>query len=350
MDAPVGMDGYGYAIRDVNGDKVHISRPKPYGKSFKTGDVVGCLINLPQRHDSLDRIKRKRVGIKYKGNQYFEMDEYPVSKEMEALVDREGKVAAAAKAAAEAAKEELNMPKKKGNKKKNAEQEVDNGPVSRRLPILEGSTVEFYLNGESLGVAFEDVYDFTPLPPISTTTSHGKKGVDPTIYDDGTLGYYPMVSCFGRAKVQCNFGPDFRYPPPTGVRPMCDRYAEFREVELQLDERDEAVDGARLKKEVDEFEKKKAAAEAKLAAGGGGRKGAKKGAKRKGTDTPSGTPGVEERKVDRDTARSRLGTEDSVKREDDRESGYGDGEVVIAQRSIDQGQGGDDGDDGVRWD
>ena len=47
MDAPVGADAYSYGIRDVDGSKVHISRPKPYAQGFGTGDVVGCMITLP---------------------------------------------------------------------------------------------------------------------------------------------------------------------------------------------------------------------------------------------------------------------------------------------------------------
>lgn len=345
------MDGYSYGIRDVNGDKVHISRPKPYGTPFKTGDVVGCLIKLPPRQDSLDQFKRKRSYLKWRGNYYFESDEYTAQKEMEALVDREGKVAAAAKAAAEAAKEEGNQPKKKGKKK--IVEEMDTGPVARQLPILEGSSVEFFLNGQSLGVAFEDVYDFAPLP--STTIPQAKKGIDPKVYDDGTLGYYPMVSCFGRAKVQCNFGPDFRYPPPSGVRPMCERYAEHRQVEVELDDRDESVDYARLEKEAVEIEKakvlKRKMAEKKSVLAG--KKGLnKKATKRKGTETPNGTPGPEDIKVDkdRDPARSRLGTEDSIKREDDRDSVMGDGESVSGRVKVDPSEAGEDGDEGVRWD
>ena len=80
LDAPVGTDGYGYAIRDVGGEKVHISRPKPYGRSFKSGDVIGCLISLPQRQIDPETIKRKRTAIRYKGALYFEMDEYGIQK------------------------------------------------------------------------------------------------------------------------------------------------------------------------------------------------------------------------------------------------------------------------------
>lgn len=50
LEAPVGFDGYGYAIRDVNGQKVTLSRPKDFmegGDGFRNGDVIGMLIALP---------------------------------------------------------------------------------------------------------------------------------------------------------------------------------------------------------------------------------------------------------------------------------------------------------------
>ena len=347
LDAPVGMDGYGYGIRDVGGEKVHLSRPRPYGRSFKTGDVVGCLITLPRHEDT--RIRRKRVPIRYKGQLYFEMDEYGVQKEMEALVDREGKAAAAAKAAAEAAKEADKRVKSKTL------------PPTRDLPILLGSKIEFYLNGESLGTAFEDLYDFSPLPPIAQPLSKRHDPLKDVLDDDGTLGYYPMVSCFGRGKVRCNFGPDWQRPPNVSANPLIDRWEQFRSEELVLDERDEAVDSERIQREMEE----------KPAVDGVGtpkkRPLFKK--KRKGTDTPGpesmstpgtpavvGTPGEVGGGVD---VKMEEGEGESVmidgkvegEGEEEGESVVidgkveGEGESVVIDGKVD----GEDGEDGVRW-
>lgn len=369
LDAPVGMDGYGYGIRDINGEKVHLSRPKPYARTFKTGDVVGCLISLPARNQAEDeaKMRRKRIGIHYKGQHYFEMDEYGVQKEMEALVDREGKVAAAAKAAAEAAKEEDKAAK--GVKRKGKNQKgSDATPGPRTLPILPGSRVEFFINGESFGNAFEDVYDFAPLPPVHTQT-HGSGSKPPkheaVLHDDGTLGYYPMISCFGRGKVQCNFGPQWRYAPPSSAhaRPMVERWDEFRAMELRLDIRDEEEDTKRLKAEMEEMEERRIAAEAKMAAAAARgvvaaskKAGSKK--KRKGTDTPSQrdspalgdqtplsrmTPGLGDTKMDVDGAsvasRSRAGTEEAVKKEEMEV----EGDVVVKAETE------EDPEEGVKW-
>ncbi|WWD17532.1 hypothetical protein CI109_101973 [Kwoniella shandongensis] len=284
IDGPVGSDGYSYAIRDVGGEKVHLARPKPYGRSFATGDIIGCLITLPKRPSLEDKdkddpatIKRQRRYFNYKGQSYFEMAEYTTSREMDAMVDREGKMAAAAKAAAEAEKlgngdggAEIGNgqvpppppPGGKGKKgattkntkkgKKEADGDLSLSSTARLPDKLEGSSISFFLNGEPLGEAFKDLYDFTPLPPLYTPANHGKKGGHHSekieiMHDDGTMGYYPMLSCFGKGKLSVNFGPTFAHPlPSTEARPMVERWAEFREEERKWDERDEEEDTKRL--------------------------------------------------------------------------------------------------------
>jgi len=301
LDAPVGMDGYSYAIRDVGGEKVHLSRPKDYGRSFGTGDVVGCLINLPPRHDDLATIKRKRVPLRYKGQLYFEMEDYTIQKEMEALVDREGKAAAAAKAAAEAAKDAgaVEVKGKKGATTKNARKSKSArepaGPTTRFLPTLDGSSIEFFLNGSSLETAFSDLYDFTPLPPLVSHTPNGKKH-DPSkevTRDDGTLGYYPMVSCFGKGKVRVNFGPPWLQPPPDlDARPMSERWEDLREEERLLDERDEEDSTERLIKEMKEDEVRRKAVEERLARLGEGSNGGTPRKKGKGRSAANSRKGM----------------------------------------------------------
>ena len=49
LNAPVGIDGYSYGIRDKTGETVHLSQTSEYGESFKTGDVIGVLVHLPSR-------------------------------------------------------------------------------------------------------------------------------------------------------------------------------------------------------------------------------------------------------------------------------------------------------------
>ena len=271
------MDGYSYGFRDVGGEKVHLSRAKAYGRTFGTGDVVGCLITLPDCQD-IASAQRKRVPLRYKGQMYFEMEEYLVQKEMEALVDREGKAALAARAEAEGAKDVLlgDVKGKKGVTTKNAKKSKANrepaGPITRSLPTLDGSSIEFFLNGSSLGTAFTDLYDFALLPALSTHLAPSGRKHDTAkevMRDDGTLGYFPMISCFGKGKVRANFAVPWLAPPqnlPVNARPMEARWVEWREAERVLDERDELEATVRITKEMRDDEVRRKVAEKRMAA------------------------------------------------------------------------------------
>ncbi len=78
LNAPVGLDGYSYGYRDKTGEKVTLSRPRPYGRVFGTGDVVGMYISLPPRRtpnkkDPIDpaHLKRERIPIDLKGKRFL---------------------------------------------------------------------------------------------------------------------------------------------------------------------------------------------------------------------------------------------------------------------------------------
>lgn len=346
LDAPVGFDGYSYGIRDTGCQKVHLSRRKAYGdpaRHIHTGDTIGCLITLPPRPkgnkevDSKVRpgadennpaiIKRARAPLRFKGQMYLESEEYRPSREMEAKVDREGKLAREAQEAARLATVETNIEDKEfaGNgggakvskgktkqttkskskgkhKDKDKDAEYDVEAIDRTPATLSGSSVAFFLNGEPVSdmPAFEDLYDFIPLPPLSTLISHGKKNepVKGIHHDDGTLGYYPMISVFGRGKVKVNFGPEWSKPPPhLSARPISDRWDEFREEERIQDEIDEMEWIEKIGKELREAEdKKESMLKRKLVAD---TKRGKPSSRGKGRGGSASTP----------TPRSRLGTE-----------------------------------------
>lgn len=223
LNAPVGMDAYSYGLRDKTGHKVTISQPEPYGEAFGTGDVIGVLVDLPPRPENNDldpedpmTIIRKRIPIRYKGQTFYESLEYVPSREMTILIDEAT---------------EARLPQKKQMKQKAAAPGMkhrplpsENGPAMRKLPVLRGSSVYFFKNGKPMSnePAFKDLYDFLPLkqhPPAPEKTNKKKqKAWDPmrdreNHNDDGTLGYYPVVSCYGGAVARLNSGPDLFYPP-----------------------------------------------------------------------------------------------------------------------------------------
>lgn len=293
LNGPVGLDGYSYGIRDKTGEKTTLSRPKAYGRPFGSGDVIGMYIALPPRrkpspndvHDPA-RIKRERIPIDFKGQEYFESLEYPQSKEMISLVDYSGKAASAASvpsAAASGKKSAMvkNLPDR-GRGKKAA---VEPTPL-RTLPTLPGSHIAFFINGECQGIAFQDLYDYLPL----RTTPASRKGKDKrrnregarehkeNPFDDGSLGYYPFISLFNQARVRINPGPNFDFPPPADIeavltgentintveptwRPICERYPEFMAEQwaLDADEEREAQAEVKEREEIEKIEAQKRA-------------------------------------------------------------------------------------------
>lgn len=87
MDWAVGTDEFGYGYRDLTGEVFHNAHPTQYGESFKTGDVIGCLINLGTQHSDpqidnlcarwpMTRQENNRVVIKFKGKTFFETRDY----------------------------------------------------------------------------------------------------------------------------------------------------------------------------------------------------------------------------------------------------------------------------------
>ena len=208
LDVPVGFDGYSYGLRDVTGQKVHMSRPRPFMSSFGTGDVIGMHISLPSlpplESGQTRPIFRDRIPIRFRGQLYFEQPDYTATKEMDDLMNP------------------VLPPQSQLNPSLPAQKPS--------FPTLQGSFIKVYKNGEFQGTAFENLLGF--LPPGSQL-----QGRD---LDDGMLGYYPAVSVFKYGIVKLNFGPEFEFPPPKEglegrVRPMCERYEEMMREDKEYD-------------------------------------------------------------------------------------------------------------------
>jgi COMPASS component BRE2 len=251
VNAPVGFDGFSYGIRDKTGDKVTLSQPRPYGKPFGTGDVIGVHISLPKRRspakdDPRDpsRIVRKRIPIRYKGQLYFESLEYAPSKEMVDLA--EAAASPKPKVAAPTAKKKAPAP---GQKERPA---APPPPPPRPLPSLKGSRISFYKNGEPMSdqPAFKDLLDYVPLRQRKNNTPKAS-GVDRHMlarenhHDDGTLGYYPFVTVYRGAVARLQAGPDFAYPPAEvrqgKWRPLSERYEQYKTETAKHDDEDEIL-------------------------------------------------------------------------------------------------------------
>ncbi|KAJ7063157.1 COMPASS complex protein [Mycena amicta] len=241
LNGPVGLDGYSYGYRDKTGDKVTLSRPKPYGQALL--------------HRRYPKDPHDPAPIDLKGQEVFETLEYTQSKEMSALMDYSGKSSTSAS---------IPSASKKATSGKLPERGPPNAPKNknanlRPLPTLPNSHIAFFLNGECQGVAFQDLYDYVQLRQTASSRKgkerkRGREGVKEHAenpFDDGTLGYYPFISLFNEASVRMNPGPDFDFAPPPNIdtllfpdipespeqrwRPCCDRYPEFMAEQWELD-------------------------------------------------------------------------------------------------------------------
>lgn len=251
--APVGYDAYGYAIRDVQGQKIHLSRRVSFMEDelgFSTGDVIGFLIELPDIatqksvvEDQIIRktpgdpygpgddfleaqsgkkrwksskkserdqiaaiehgnIKRDQVAIVYKGHTYYEQFEYQPTAPFEHL---------------------LNPVTVFGERAVKDE-------VPFRPAKLPGLRIVVYKNGKCIGTMFESLYAF--LPPSLKLSKN--QLLSRQYNDDGSLGYYPMASMFKQGEVELNPGPELKYMPEDleeaigngTIRLLHERYAE----------------------------------------------------------------------------------------------------------------------------
>ncbi|KAK7060574.1 transcription factor, contains a PHD finger motif [Paramarasmius palmivorus] len=270
LNGPVGLDGYSYGYRDKTGEKVTLSRPRPYGRPYSSGDVIGMYISLPpkrqaDRKDENDpaRLKRERIAIDLKGQEMFESLEYPQSKEMIALMDYSGKSSDTTSLPSSSNK--VVTGKLPERAPANTKKVKDTTPTLRPLPTLSDSRIAFFVNGESQGIAFQDLYDYLQLRTTAKSRKankgrrarEGVKEHKENPFDDGTLGYYPFISLFNSASVELNPGPDFTFPPPPDIdaflndpssanvakvegaertwRPLCERYEEFMKEQWELD-------------------------------------------------------------------------------------------------------------------
>jgi COMPASS component BRE2 len=220
LDMHVGFNAYSYGLRDIAGQKVHLSRPLDYfpkGEEIQVGDVVGLEIYLPS--ESLHRkvvegnynpavdldddeqsdgakaapIIRDRVPITYKGQLYYEHIEYQPDKDLQEFITNPTPfISSTGGGVIGAAKLEMHP--------------THPSPALRTLPH---SYIKFYKNGKDMGKAFTNLLAF--FPPASNLPAHlgERSGLD-----DGTLGYYPAVSVLRDSVVEVNLGPDFWYPPP----------------------------------------------------------------------------------------------------------------------------------------
>ena len=149
IEAPVGYDWFGFCYRDLDGSVFHQSVRKPFGSSYGVGDVVGMLIRLPELPEPADGVWALPQDKTYRLDEKF----VPTKKYLTHTLP--------------------------------GSRATNRTPTVEWLQVHPGSSIEFFVNGKSQGVAFTDI-------------------------PQGT--YYPAVSLYMGATVRVHFGPDdFKY-------------------------------------------------------------------------------------------------------------------------------------------
>ena len=211
LENPVGMDTYSYGLRDITCQKYHIARPTDFDPEkidISQGDVIGFVLTLPSLElhrkvvagtynkavDVTDNLEpktaagpdiiRDRIKISFKGYAICEQPDYCPLRDIEPHGRN--------------VQDPYPVPPNPNHER----------IAFRTLPF---SSLKVYKNGEYIGEAFTDLLAF--LPPasklLSSATGLGRDG-----FDDGCLGYFPMVSVFYGSAVELNCGPYFKYPVP----------------------------------------------------------------------------------------------------------------------------------------
>ncbi|RJE24450.1 histone-lysine N-methyltransferase Bre2 [Aspergillus sclerotialis] len=218
LDANVGIDCYGYGIRDVNGEVVNRMRCEyffPKNESINEGDVIGMLITLPSLHlhkrvvegtydPTLDtdgaafhsdspfpsNLIRDRIPFHYKADFCWQQSNIFPSKQLRDYAF-------------------------------NLKETPTFGPPSpinsedASLRTLPGSSITIFKNGVEMGTPFKDLYAFLP-PGSRLTNGTNNLGIgERENADDGMIGYYPAVSCYGGGAVECRFEPPWWIGPPS---------------------------------------------------------------------------------------------------------------------------------------
>ncbi|KKK24778.1 hypothetical protein P175DRAFT_0498879 [Aspergillus ochraceoroseus IBT 24754] len=217
LDVNVGVDCYGYGIRDVNGEVVNRMRCEyffPKGESIREGDVIGMLITLPPLS-----LHKKVVEGSYElgsdGDDTPSTSEPPFATNI--IRDR---IPFHYKSDFCWQQSNVFSTKQLRDYAFNLKETPTFGPPSplngedASLRTLPHSSITIYKNGVKMGTPFKELYAFlAPASRLANGTNNLGIGERENA-DDGLIGYYPAVSCYGGGAVECRFeGPWWIGPP-----------------------------------------------------------------------------------------------------------------------------------------
>lgn len=250
LDVNVGVDCYGYGIRDVNGEVINRMRCEHFfdkGENIAEGDVIGLLITLPPlsvhkkvvegTYDpSTEKPQNKHAQTSTVTN--FIRDRIPFHLKSDFCWQQSN----------------IYPSKQLRDYAFNLKETPTFGPPSPfnsedpSLRTLPGSSITIFKNGVKMGTPFKELFAF--LPPASRLTNGTNNlGIgERENADDGMIGYFPTVSCYGGGAVECKFEPPWWFgPPPASAmkeEPIESNLKEEDEENKKIDEKpdEEAIE------------------------------------------------------------------------------------------------------------
>lgn len=216
LDVNVGVDCYGYGIRDVNGEVINRMRCEHFfdkGENIAEGDVIGLLITLPPLS-----VHKKVVEGTYDPSPEKQTTKSPTVTNF--IRDR---VPFHLKSDFCWQQSNIYPSKQLRDYAFNLKETPTFGPPSPfnsedpSLRTLPGSSIAIFKNGVKMGTPFKELFAF--LPPASRLTNGTNNlGIgERENADDGMIGYFPTVSCYGGGAVECRFEPPWWFGPPPVV-------------------------------------------------------------------------------------------------------------------------------------
>ncbi|KAK2788371.1 hypothetical protein FQN52_006695 [Onygenales sp. PD_12] len=261
LDVNVGVDCYGYGIRDVNGEVVNRMRCEyffPKDEAIYEGDVIGMLITLPPLS-----LHKKIVEGTYDPTIDGDGTNPPSTTHTTPAPDTTASTPTHVSATPSTHNHQpiaMNLirdripfhlksdflyqqshifpSKHLRDYAFNLKETPTYGPPSPTntedpsLRTLPGSSITIYKNGVKMGTPFRNLYAF--LPPASRATQGSNNlGIgERENADDGMIGYFPMVSCHCGGAVECRFEAPWFIGPPTddvpdgNIKPFGERFNE----------------------------------------------------------------------------------------------------------------------------
>ncbi|PGH17505.1 hypothetical protein AJ79_01105 [Helicocarpus griseus UAMH5409] len=226
LDVNVGVDCYGYGIRDVNGEVVNRMRCEyffPKDEAINEGDVIGMLITLPPLW-----VHRKIVEGTYDpeidgdGTAHNPFPSNPPTTDASDTRNKNilppapnlirDRIPFHLKSDFLYQQSHIFPSKHLRDYAFNLKETPTYGTPSpfntedSSLRTLPGSSISVYKNGKYMGTPFRDLYAFLPPASRATFASNNLGTGERENADDGMLGYFPVVSCYGGGAVESRFG------------------------------------------------------------------------------------------------------------------------------------------------